>query len=264
MPTTDGLAVTLHDISQQKREELRLRKASLTDDLTRLHNRRGFMTLADQQLRLARRQGKDAVVLYVDMNGFKELNDTYGHAVGDRALVAVARLLRQTVRDCDVVARLGGDEFTVLALDADGFGARAIQRRIEEQLMVLNASGTLPTSIGLTLGHTRVRPSDPAGICELLSRADQLLYARKRRRALAIAAGAATTTGTPKPARTPRRTPRTMPTVPIPADVAAVAMAAARSLPSNVGTNVVTNVVSNAIPALPPALPMERGATSPA
>lgn len=260
MPTTDGLAVTLHDISQQKREELRLRKASLTDDLTRLHNRRGFMTLADQQLRLARRQGKDAVVLYVDMNGFKELNDTYGHAVGDRALVAVARLLRHTVRDCDVVARLGGDEFTVLALDADGFGARAIQRRIEEQLMVLNASGTLPTSIGLTIGHTRVRPSDPAGICELLSRADQLLYARKRRRALAIAAGAATSTGTPKPARTPRRTPRTVPTVPIPADVAAVAMAAARSLPSNV----VTNVVSTAIPALPPALPMERGATSPA
>lgn len=249
-PTSDGLAVTLQDISQQQREAARLRKASLTDDLTRLHNRRGFMALAEQQLRLARRQGKDAVVMYVDMNGFKELNDTFGHAVGDRALVEVARLLRSTVRDCDVVARLGGDEFTVLALDADGYGARAIQKRIEEQLSLLNASDTLPTTIGLTIGHTRVRPSDPAGICELLARADQLLYARKRRRALTAVAGEA------KSARAPRRTPRTVPTVPIPPEVAAVARAAARGLPASLS--------SVALPsALPPALPIERGITSP-
>jgi len=252
-PTTDGLAITLHDISTRKREELRLRKASLTDDLTRLHNRRGFMALAEQQLRVARRQGKDAVVMYVDMNGFKELNDTFGHAVGDKALVEVARLLRSTVRDCDVVARLGGDEFTVLALDADGFGARVIQKRIEEQLALLNASEVLPTTLGLTIGHTRVRPTDPAGICELLQRADQLLYARKRRRAVTVAAAAN------KPVRAPRRTPRQMPAVPIPAEVAAVAMAAARSLTAP-ATAAIASTLS---PAMPP-MPIERGITSPA
>ena len=90
-------------VTRRKREELRLRKASLTDDLTRLYNRRGFLTLAEQQLRVARRQGKDAVVMYADMDGFKQLNDTFGHAVGDRALQAVSRLLQSTVRDCDVV-----------------------------------------------------------------------------------------------------------------------------------------------------------------
>jgi diguanylate cyclase (GGDEF)-like protein len=253
-PTTDGIAITLHDISTQKREEHRLRKASFTDDLTRLHNRRGFMALAEQQLRVARRQGKDAVVMYVDMNGFKELNDTFGHAIGDKALVEVARMLRNTVRDCDVVARLGGDEFTVLALDADGIGARVIQKRIEEQLSLLNASQVLPTTIGLTIGHTRVRPSDPAGICELLQRADQLLYARKRRRAITAAAAAN------KPARAPRRTPRPMPAVPIPAEVAAVAMAAARSL----GTPATSGLINALTPAMPPAMPMERGVTSPA
>jgi diguanylate cyclase (GGDEF)-like protein len=249
-PTNDGLAITLHDISVGKREELRLRKASFTDDLTHLHNRRGFMSLAEQQLRLARRHGKDAVVMYVDMNGFKELNDTFGHAVGDKALVEVAKLLRSTVRDCDVVARLGGDEFTVLALDADGLGARVIQKRIEEQLSRLNASRVLPASLGLTIGHTRVRPSDPAGIAELLSRADQLLYARKRRRALTASAQ------TDKPVRAPRRTPRTVPAVPtltIPAEVAAVAMATARKLPP-----------TRAVSPIPPALPLERGVTSPA
>jgi len=252
-PTTDGIAVTLHDISTPKREELRLRKASLTDDLTRLHNRRGFMALAEQQLRVARRHGKDAVVMYVDMNGFKELNDSYGHAVGDKALKEVARLLRNTVRDCDVVARLGGDEFTVLALDADGMGARVIQKRIEEQLTLLNASGVLPTTIGITIGHTRVRPSDPASICELLQRADQLLYARKRRRAVTLAAAVN------KPVRTPRRTPRQMPAVSIPPEVAAVAMAAAR----NLGTPVTNGLVTALTPSLPP-MPMERGVTSPA
>ncbi|MFN9797331.1 GGDEF domain-containing protein [Gemmatimonas sp.] len=258
-PTTDGLAVTLQDISRQKREELRLRKASLTDDLTGLLNRRGFMALAEQQLRLARRHAKDAVVLYVDMNAFKELNDTCGHAVGDRALVEVARLLRRTVRDCDVVARLGGDEFTVLALDADGHGARAMQQRIEDQLASLNARRLLPASIGLTIGYTRVRSTDPANIGELLARADQLLYARKRRRAHAAVAG------TTKPARAPRRTPRTIPTVPIPAEVAAVAMAAARSLPSPVAVAASAPTSATlAVGALPPAMPMERGVTSPA
>ncbi len=252
-PTTDGIAITLHDISVQKREELRLRKASFTDDLTRLHNRRGFMALAEQHLRVARRQEKDAVVMYVDMNGFKELNDTFGHAVGDRALVEVARLLRSTVRDCDVVARLGGDEFTILALDADGFGARVIQKRIEEQLLLLNASQVLPTSLGLTIGHTRVRPTDPAGICELLQRADQLLYARKRRRAVTVAAATNT------PVRTPRRTPRHVPAVPIPAEVAAVAMAAARNLPSPT-----PSVLAGALAPVMPPIPMERGVTSPA
>lgn len=101
--------------------------------------------------------------MYADMDDFKQINDTYGHAVGDRALVAVGRLLADTVRDCDVVARLGGDEFTVLALDADGAGARAIQRRVDERLAVLNASEAFPTTISLTVGFTRVRqPTRPA------------------------------------------------------------------------------------------------------
>jgi|GEM_PF-1751979 len=188
VPTADGVAVTVRDISTRKREEVRLRRASLTDELTQLYNRRGFLTLAEQQLRLARRQGKEVVLLYVDMDEFKQLNDTFGHAEGDRALAAVGRLLRRAVRDCDVVGRMGGDEFTILALDADGAAARLIQRRIEERVALLNASGELSASLSLTIGHTRSRPTDLASLAELLDRADTLLYARKRRRKLATAA----------------------------------------------------------------------------
>lgn len=227
-PTADGLAVTVRDVSSRKRDELRLRKACLTDDLTRLYNRRGFMTLAEQHLRIARRQGKDAVVMYVDMDEFKQLNDRHGHAAGDRALMAVSRLLRSTVRDCDVVARMGGDEFTILALDADVMGARAIQKRLDERLALFNASGELPMPLSLTVGHTRVRPSDTSSVSELLARADQLLYARKRRRQMTKVAEERQRERTPQ--RAPRRAPQLSP-MPVPAEVAAIARAAAMALP---------------------------------
>lgn len=235
-PTADGLAVTVRDVSSRKRDELRMRKACLTDDLTRLYNRRGFMALAEQHLRIARRQGKDAVVMYVDMDEFKQLNDSHGHATGDRALMAVSRLLRSTVRDCDVVARMGGDEFTILALDADVMGARAIQKRLDERLALFNASGELPMPLSLTVGHTRVRPSDTSSVSELLARADQLLYARKRRRQMTKVAEARQRERTPQ--RTPRRVPQLSP-MPVPAEVAAIARAAAMALP-----NVASPVVS--------------------
>ena len=223
-PTADGLAVTVRDVSATKREELRLKRACLTDDLTRLYNRRGFMALADQHLRLARRHGKDAVVMYVDMDDFKQLNDRFGHAAGDRALMAVSRLLRRTVRDCDVVARMGGDEFTILALDANGEGARIIQKRLDERLALFNASGELPMALSLTVGHTLVRPTDSSSVSDLLARADQLLYARKRRRHMLQ--GSDTLTARQMPRRAPRLAP-----VPVPAEVAAIARAAAMALP---------------------------------
>ena len=245
-PTADGLAVTVRDVSSHKRDELRMRKACLTDDLTRLYNRRGFMTLAEQHLRIARRQGNDAVVMYVDMDEFKQLNDSHGHATGDRALIAVSRLLRSTVRDCDVVARMGGDEFTILALDADVMGARAIQKRLDERLALFNASGELPMPLSLTVGHTRVRPSDTSSVSELLARADQLLYARKRRRQMTKVAEARQREHAPQ--RAPRRAPRLTP-MPVPAEVAAIARAAAMALPmaSASMTSAVSSMASPAV-----------------
>lgn len=226
VPTGDGVAVTLRDISARKREENGLRRASLTDELTRLFNRRGFMTLADQQLRIARRQDKHTVLMYVDMDDFKSLNDQYGHAEGDRALMAVGRVLRRAVRDSDVVARLGGDEFTIMALDADHVAARIIQRRIEEHIARLNASGELAAPLSLTIGHTRVRPSDPASLTELLARADTLLYARKKRRKLTATAAlrASTRARTLAVLRQPWAS---TPTPEVPPDIAAIARATA-------------------------------------
>lgn len=252
-PTADGLAVTVRDVSATKREELRLKRACLTDDLTRLYNRRGFMALADQHLRLARRHGKDAVVMYVDMDDFKQLNDRFGHAAGDRALMAVSRLLRRTVRDCDVVARMGGDEFTILALDANGEGARIIQKRLDERLALFNASGELPMALSLTVGHTLVRPTDSSSVSDLLARADQLLYARKRRRHMLQ--GSDTLTARQMPRRAPRLAP-----VPVPAEVAAIARAAAMALPH--ATPTTSPQMANS-PQMATALPAVAGSLVP-
>jgi diguanylate cyclase (GGDEF)-like protein len=261
-PTAEGLAVTVRDISSRKRDELRLRKACLTDDLTQLYNRRGFMTLAEQHLRIARRQGTDAVVMYVDMDDFKQLNDRHGHAVGDLALVAVARLLRHTVRDCDVVGRMGGDEFTILALDADVAGARAIQHRLEQHLDRFNASGELPMPLSLTVGHTRVRPSDTASVSELLARADQLLYARKRRRQLAKVSDSHQRERVPH--HTSRRAPRLAP-LPIPAELAAMARAAAtpRPRPATPTSATATASVTALKPPMPSTAPDAAGVLQP-
>ena len=249
VPTADGLAVTIRDISSHKREAVRLSRASLTDELTRLYNRRGFLTLAEQQLRIARRQDKDAVLLYVDMDEFKALNDAHGHAEGDRALVAVGRLLRRAVRDCDVVARMGGDEFTIMALDADRAAARSIQRRIEERVALLNASGELAGPLSLTIGHTRVRPTEHASLAELLARADTLLYARKRRRKLTASATSSTTARTasrPRARPMPSRAPVSAPALVIPPDVAAIARATSVAAVSRVASHVASHATSAA------------------
>lgn len=229
VPTGDGIAVTVRDISSRKREERRLRRASLTDELTQLYNRRGFLSLGERQLGLARRQERDAVLLYIDMDDFKTLNDLHGHAEGDRALVAVGRLLRRVVRDCDLVGRFGGDEFTILAFDADRAAARSIQRRIEERLALMNAAGECAMPVSLTIGHTRVRPSEHAPLIELLHRADALLYARKRRRKLtgASAARSANRLGLATSSEPGRQAPARAPALVVPPDVAAIARATA-------------------------------------
>lgn len=179
-----GVAVTIRDIAVRKKEEESLRRASVTDDLTGLYNRRGFLTLAEQQLRLARRQGRDLVLFYADLDGFKKVNDQYGHAAGDRTLRAVGELLHAAVRDSDIVARLGGDEFTLLAVDGDTNAAPAILRRIQARIAHLNARGELAAPVSISIGHVRVAANQTLTLEDLLARADKQLYKRKAQRSV--------------------------------------------------------------------------------
>ncbi len=172
--------VSLRDIRDRMREAARLRRASLTDGLTGLLNRRGLLAIADERLRSSHADGQDAILLYLDCDAFKQINDAHGHAVGDRALTEIARAVRGAMRETDVVARMGGDEFVVLAIDAIGLCADAIQGRIADRIAQLNASAVLPCTVSVSLGHVYARAEDATPLAVLLESADRDLLRQKR------------------------------------------------------------------------------------
>jgi diguanylate cyclase (GGDEF)-like protein len=154
---------------------------ALTDELTGLFNRRGFMALAERQLKLGRRTGRGMLLLIMDVDGLKQINDTFGHFEGDRALKRTATALEATFRDSDVVARLGGDEFAVLAIEAAGHSEATIKTRLFECLRSTGAKESC-CEISLSLGIARFDPSSRASIGELMVKADQAMYEQKRHR----------------------------------------------------------------------------------
>jgi diguanylate cyclase (GGDEF)-like protein len=177
-------AVLVRQRDSQRRvavqQEEQLRALTLTDDLTGVHNRRGFLAVAEQQLKLARRNKRELVLLFVDMDDFKSINDRYGHPEGDAALRTAAQILRGTFRDSDVVARMGGDEFVVLA--ADTGSSQAIVDRLARSLDQHNAAATRPYRLSFSVGVARFDPAAPPSIEELLATADAMLYEQKRLR----------------------------------------------------------------------------------
>ncbi|HEY0780663.1 MAG TPA: PAS domain S-box protein [Gemmatirosa sp.] len=169
------------DISAQKRAEAALRELTTLDELTGLLNRRGFRPLAEQSLKVARRSGQPHALLYIDLDGFKPINDVHGHAAGDAALQAIARVLRDTVREGDLVARLGGDEFAVYAgrLAHTGEG-HVVATRLQTALAAHNAdavAGGRQWQIGMSIGVAEAEPGDDLDV--LLARADAALYVAK-------------------------------------------------------------------------------------
>jgi diguanylate cyclase (GGDEF)-like protein len=154
---------------------------ALTDELTGLHNRRGFMALAERQLKVARRSGRGMLLFLMDVDRLKQINDSFGHSEGDRVLKRTADALEETFRDSDVVARLGGDEFAVLAIEASGHSEAIIKTRLFECLKSISVEQPR-YEISLSLGVARFDPSNRTSIGELVVKADQAMYEQKRRR----------------------------------------------------------------------------------
>jgi two-component system cell cycle response regulator len=171
--------------SLEEKEQLlaEVRNLTLRDELTGLYNRRGFLTLATQHLKFARRTKRGCWLIVVDMDDFKQINDTFGHPEGDQALVTTAGILTRSFRESDMIARLGGDEFTVLAVHADDDSASTITKRLAETLSQCNAQTDRGYTLAFSVGVVRFDPTSPCSIEELFTRADEALYAQKRRKA---------------------------------------------------------------------------------
>jgi diguanylate cyclase (GGDEF)-like protein len=185
--TADGLGRALHYAVERHRMLALLRGLSLVDDLTGLYNRRGFASLAASHLSLSNRMGRRFHLVFGDLDGLKQINDTHGHQMGDAAIRAAADILRATFRQSDVLARLGGDEFVVLALETTDASEGALLARLELQLDAFNAGSGLPFMVGMTAGVVAFDADQPHTLEEVLARADDALYARKRARRAAAA-----------------------------------------------------------------------------
>jgi diguanylate cyclase (GGDEF)-like protein/PAS domain S-box-containing protein len=177
-----AVTVVSKDVTALKKLEEELRSLTLTDPLTGLHNRRGFTTLAEQQLRLADRRREGVYMLYADLDGLKEINDTHGHTEGDRALVETARLLKSTYRTSDVVSRIGGDEFAVIPVGTAADAVPIIIARFQRNLDAFNAEARLPYRLSVSDGVILYEPLRATPLEQLLAQADAMMYEQKRRR----------------------------------------------------------------------------------
>ncbi len=158
-----------------------LQSLALTDTLTGLCNRRGFVTIAEERLKLARRTGQSVALIFVDLNGMKRINDELGHEVGDQALVATALILKATFRASDVIGRLGGDEFVVLAMAAHASAASRIRKRLMQALSRYNESEE-GVQVSFSIGFAYYNPlvASETTIELLMTQADEAMYVEKR------------------------------------------------------------------------------------
>lgn len=175
----EGRLLVLHNITARKLIEKELRDLSLEDELTGLKNRRGFFTLANQMIKMVARMKLSAALVYIDLDGLKNINDTLGHSQGDRAIITVGRTLAAHCRSSDVVSRLAGDEFVLMAIGSEEDFSEIIAARMEKILDSLRREIDFPGGLSFSYGVAHCKSSDRYSLEDLLSQADQAMYEQK-------------------------------------------------------------------------------------
>ncbi|MGB0514498.1 MAG: sensor domain-containing diguanylate cyclase, partial [Wenzhouxiangellaceae bacterium] len=174
----DAVRVTgmLIDISERKLLENRLEQLATTDELTGLLNRRAGAAALEHETARSNRGGKPCSLVLLDLDGFKQINDSFGHDAGDLVLAELGGLIRACVRECDTASRWGGEEFALVLPDSDQAGARVLAERLVPRMREL----ATPDGRGVTasFGIATYRP--PESLSELVKRADRLMYQAKR------------------------------------------------------------------------------------
>ena len=170
------------DVTERVQMRDELMWMAVRDELTGLSNRRGFLTLAEQQLKSATRENRSMLAVFVDLDGLKAINDQLGHAEGDQAIKDMAGLMRDTFRDSDVVGRIGGDEFVALVTEGSPFRSDGIIQRLQTALVGFNADSGRSYILSASIGVARYDPDSPTAIDNLVNRADTQMYENKQRR----------------------------------------------------------------------------------
>ncbi|MBN1646800.1 MAG: GGDEF domain-containing protein [Spirochaetales bacterium] len=171
------LEIALHNVSIASEK---LERLAVVDELTGLYNRRGFMTVANQQVNLIQRRKNNVLLVYLDLDGLKHINDNFGHAFGDIAIKAFAKILAKVFRSTDVIGRLGGDEFTVLAIDCSIDQYKKIIIRMNKEIDSYNQTSNQEFSLSVSNGAAPHTPGEKFTLEDLMDQADEELYKMKR------------------------------------------------------------------------------------
>jgi diguanylate cyclase (GGDEF)-like protein len=169
-------------VSELEKANEHLRTISLTDGLTGLNNRRGFMILATGLLKFARRMSYSLCLIYIDLDSLKAINDNFGHIGGDTAISSFARLLTVTFRESDILGRLGGDEFVVLIVDATEADLESMQMRLRGNVDEYNHQVGPKQALSFSMGTIWEDSKSDITMEEMLAKADKAMYLHKQSR----------------------------------------------------------------------------------
>jgi diguanylate cyclase (GGDEF)-like protein len=173
---TAVFCIVLLLLAEVRKLVARLQEQSLTDELTAVANRRAFLEVATREIERSRRYRHELSLAYLDLDGFKAVNDQRGHTVGDRVLIALAGLARATARSVDTVARIGGDEFVILMPETDARAAVSLAERLCAVCSRAAGSDAAPVTCSVGVVTFECAPTD---VEELLANADALMYEAK-------------------------------------------------------------------------------------
>jgi two-component system, cell cycle response regulator len=164
---------------ERQKMQVALSSLALIDDLTGLYNRRGFLALAEHQLKLARRTTRPFALVFIDIDGLKAINDTMGHIEGNHVITEIGFILKDTFRSSDILGRLGGDEFCVFMIDAGADVAHMMRRRLRERTTARNAQASARIALDFSMGALCCQADDARPLDDLVSAADALMYSEK-------------------------------------------------------------------------------------
>jgi diguanylate cyclase (GGDEF)-like protein len=181
-------SAALSAATQQHAREIRQRdqlaeenhRMSITDVLTGMANRRGFFMQAEQSFKVAQRQGAPSALIFADIDGLKDINDEWGHDIGDHLIQDSAYLLRKSFRASDIVARLGGDEFAAFTLD--DIHPELILNRIQDNMHDFNQRVSRPYQVSFSIGIVQCDPGSGLSLHRYLALADEQMYSKKKTR----------------------------------------------------------------------------------
>jgi len=172
----------LRDLARMVEQEVVAVQLATLDELTMISNRRGFETLSKHALSLCKRMESPATLLFIDLDKFKPINDTYGHAEGDHALQVFSNILRDVFRDSDVIGRMGGDEFAVLLTRSSAADCETIVQHLKQTVADYNAKATRGYNLEFSHGFVEYDTQKHASLDDLLAEADRLMYQQKKAR----------------------------------------------------------------------------------